>query len=403
MGELVHAEKHVLDLPLEVKADGEPGVFEGYGAIFGNLDRDGDIVAKGAFSASLQGRLPALLWQHNAKEPIGKFDEVREDEKGLYVRGRLSLQGRGREAYELLKMGALDGLSIGFVTKEASKNALTGARTIKRAELMEISLVTFPANEMARVANVKSTVSVPDNPRAFERFLRDQGFSRTRAKAIIAKGFDSGARENMGDVRALVSHVQDRRTDLEEKVAILTRLLQGGRAAAIDKALGNLTRAYKALRPTPMPIHIFPGRSARFSLGMRRLSGNQTVYVNNGYDKESSRTFDVRIEYWQWTTDGPIKESIEGNITSGDYNNKIDTMEFGDIRNLEIWLGKEWDTLEARNALDRFDSVVSRISRVISSGLAPKGVINFKSYGVPVMRIDPPGRSRKKEFPFVVR
>lgn len=126
-----------LDLKLEVKAGDEPGMFEGYGAVFENRDRDNDIVVKGAFADSLQSRTPAMLWQHNVKEPIGRFLDVREDDKGLYVRGKLSLKGKGAEAYELLSMGAMDGLSIGFVTKEASRDAATGTRTIHKADLME--------------------------------------------------------------------------------------------------------------------------------------------------------------------------------------------------------------------------------------------------------------------------
>jgi HK97 family phage prohead protease len=196
-------ERSFANLTLETKENAPAGTFEGYGAVFGNTDRDGDIVAFGAFADSLKGRLPALLWQHNPKEPIGRFDVVREDKKGLYVKGRLSQTGRGAEAYELMKMGALDGLSIGFVTREAARNAATGTRTINKADLMEVSLVTFPANELARVASVKQRSPEPrsplmydakanadiEDPRTFERFLRQNGFSRTRAKAITAKGF----------------------------------------------------------------------------------------------------------------------------------------------------------------------------------------------------------------------
>ncbi|WP_262694469.1 HK97 family phage prohead protease [Kordiimonas aquimaris] len=199
----VQAERDIIDLPLEVKAGGMPGEFEGYGAVFGNVDRDGDVVTKGAFASSLKERLPALLWQHNPKQPIGRFDVVREDAKGLFVKGRLSQTGKGAEAYELLKMGALNGLSIGFVTKEAQRSSASGARQITRADLMEVSLVTFPANELARVQTVKqkepalnSQTDIEDpsirDPRSFERFLRENGFSRSRAKAITAKGFKSG-------------------------------------------------------------------------------------------------------------------------------------------------------------------------------------------------------------------
>ncbi|MCJ9428680.1 HK97 family phage prohead protease [Kordiimonas marina] len=197
MSEMDTMDRHIIELPLEVKTGDTPGTFEGYGAIFGNVDRDGDVVAKGAFADSLKGNLPALLWQHNAKEPIGRFDVVREDDRGLYVKGRLAMTGRGLEAYALLKMGALDGLSIGFVTREAARDSVRGVRTITRADLMEISLVTFPANDLARISSVKGNRMQDDitDVRTFERFLRENGFSRSRAKAVATKGFRAGELE----------------------------------------------------------------------------------------------------------------------------------------------------------------------------------------------------------------
>jgi len=215
-----------LCLPLEIKAeDGDtaPGSFEGYGSVFGNRDRDGDIVAPGAFTDSLKSRLPALLWQHDQKAPIGTFDEVREDARGLYVKGRLAMSGRGKEAYDLLKMGALNGLSIGFVSKEASRDPATGVRNIHKADLMEVSLVTFPANELARVADVKSGFDMDDGTingaRSFERLLRNNGFSRSRAKAITAKGFkaaDFGA-DDSAEIAELVAELKARQGAFEGK------------------------------------------------------------------------------------------------------------------------------------------------------------------------------------------
>jgi len=203
---------------LEIKAGGAPGSFEGYGAVFGNRDSDGDIIQPGAFRASLKARKPVLLWQHDKREPIGVFDVVREDEKGLYVAGRLSAEGKGREAYELLKMGALNGLSIGFVTREANRDSIQGARLITKADLMEVSLVTFPANDLARVSHVKSS-SLIEDPRSFEAFLRESGFSRTRAKAITAKGF-KGADLTAGEsaeIAALVYGLKRRQQVFEGK------------------------------------------------------------------------------------------------------------------------------------------------------------------------------------------
>ncbi|GHF18111.1 primosome assembly protein PriA [Kordiimonas sediminis] len=201
-------EAETVSLPLEVKTTGAIGTFEGYGAIFGNVDRDGDQILPGAFELSLKERTPVLLWQHNSQEPIGRFDTVREDARGLFVKGRLLQHGRGLEAYDLLKMGALDGLSIGFVVKEAYRHPKTGVRQIKRADCMEISLVTFPANDLARVQSVKSVAGVRTE-RDFERFLRLHGFSKKQSKAITSRGFRKSIAEEVEDA-GLVSQMHDR-------------------------------------------------------------------------------------------------------------------------------------------------------------------------------------------------
>ena len=145
-----------LDVPFEVKAVSDDGLFSGYGSVFGVLDSYKEIVAPGAFAESLQGRMPALLWQHRSGEPIGVYTAVREDAVGLYVEGKLALKtARGAEAYELLKMRALSGLSIGFVSREDSYDKVSGIRTLKKVDLWEVSLVTFPANDAARISGVK--------------------------------------------------------------------------------------------------------------------------------------------------------------------------------------------------------------------------------------------------------
>jgi HK97 family phage prohead protease len=122
--------------------------FEGYASLFGVPDGAGDIVQPGAFASSLRKR-PAgavrMLYQHFAHEPIGVWDTVREDGRGLYVRGRLTLDVvRAREVRALIADGALDGLSIGFRTVRARRDAKTGLRRLEDVELWEISIVTFP-------------------------------------------------------------------------------------------------------------------------------------------------------------------------------------------------------------------------------------------------------------------
>ena len=182
-----------VDVAFEVKASNneeEPGVFSGYGSIFGNKDLGGDIIVEGAFAKSI-GRKGAkavkLLYQHKSDEPIGVFDEIVEDSRGLKVKGRLAMgTQRGREVYELMKMGALDGLSIGYRVnpKGVEYDEKGKTRLIKSVDLMEISAVTFPMNPRARVQAVKGAERTV---REWEELLRDAGsLSRNEAKAAAS-------------------------------------------------------------------------------------------------------------------------------------------------------------------------------------------------------------------------
>ena len=131
-------------------------VISGYASYFGVADRGNDIVERGAYAASLKrlseaGRSVKMLWQHDPAEPIGVWDEVREDTRGLFVKGRLlSDVARAREAAALIAAGAIDGLSIGYRTVRATKDE-TGRRRLAELELWEVSLVTFPMLPEARV------------------------------------------------------------------------------------------------------------------------------------------------------------------------------------------------------------------------------------------------------------
>jgi len=129
----------------------------GYASVFGAADQGGDVVEPGAYAASL-ARLAAgggrvkMLWQHDPTEPIGVWDEVREDARGLWVKGRILTDvARGREAAALIAAGAIDGLSIGYRTVKATKDD-RGLRHLSELELWEVSLVTFPMLPQARVA-----------------------------------------------------------------------------------------------------------------------------------------------------------------------------------------------------------------------------------------------------------
>ena len=189
--------------PDEVTTKGE---FAGYGAIFGNIDAYGDTIAQGAFADTLKewrkrDKLPPMLLQHggagftdNDGIPIGKWTTMREDDKGLYAEGKLINMDteRGKTIYGALSEGVLDGLSIGYRPKEFTLRTKPEdpRRTLKSIDLIELSIVTFPANASARIAAVKSAAQEMTTIREFEDFLRDVGgFSHAQAKAIASHGF----------------------------------------------------------------------------------------------------------------------------------------------------------------------------------------------------------------------
>ena len=132
--------------------------FEGYASLFNARDGVDDVVAPGAFTASIRRRGPSgvrMLYQHFAHEPIGVWDEIAEDSRGLYVRGQLIMDvERARDVAALLREGALGGLSIGFKTQRARRDPATGVRTLSQVDLWEISVVTFPLLENAAVTAV---------------------------------------------------------------------------------------------------------------------------------------------------------------------------------------------------------------------------------------------------------
>ena len=133
-------------------------MFSGYASLFGRVDLGKDLVEKGAFAASLKARGAAgirMLFQHDPAEPIGVWSEIREDARGLFVRGRLTKDvARAREVLSLMRGGALDGLSIGFRAVRAKSDPRSGVRRILEADLWEISVVTFPMLPSARVSDV---------------------------------------------------------------------------------------------------------------------------------------------------------------------------------------------------------------------------------------------------------
>ena len=187
------------------KEPDQDGVFEGYASVFGVVDQGMDVVERGAFRKSLGSRKVKMLWQHDMSQPIGVWDEIYEDERGLFVRGRLLKEvEKGREAMALLRAGAIDSMSIGYRTMEAIPEGDGRVRKLMEVDLFEISLVTFPMLPDAKVTNVKSISTERD----FERFLRDAGYSRKEAVALTLHGFKALQRQrDAGDEEAVTEGV----------------------------------------------------------------------------------------------------------------------------------------------------------------------------------------------------
>src|SRR5215213_7909889 len=152
---------HLLPLQIKYSAASEAGVFSGFGSTFGGApDSYGDVVAAGAFTKTISdhrtaGTSPALLWSHQLSEPIGTISQLTETPHGLRVDGKLALGvERGRDAHELMKMGAL-GLSIGYRPVRTTPLGRSG-RTLNEVTLHEVSAVSVPANSAARITSIKA-------------------------------------------------------------------------------------------------------------------------------------------------------------------------------------------------------------------------------------------------------
>jgi HK97 family phage prohead protease len=171
------------------------GVFDGYGATFNGVDAQGDTIMPGAFADTIArhqgaGTAPALLWNHNQDEPVGKLIGLQEDARGLKVRGKLNLNtAAGIKAHEHLKAGDVSGLSVGYVVpKGGAEHQRGGGRTLKKLDLHELSIASMPADTNARVTGVKMLTSLSE----LERGLRGEiklSLPRGAAAKIAAVGW----------------------------------------------------------------------------------------------------------------------------------------------------------------------------------------------------------------------
>lgn len=204
---------------LDLKSIADDGTFEGYASLFDAEDLGRDVILPGAFRDTLAAKGAKgirMLFQHRPEEPIGIWEELKEDRRGLHARGRLMTGvSRAREVLSLMRAGAIDGLSIGFRALKAHRDRATGIRRIARIDLWEISVVTFPMLPDARIRSVKHRPFAARKPsgRELERWLtQDAGLTRSEARALLRRGLEG------------LAHTQDAVFAPEEEARLAARV-----------------------------------------------------------------------------------------------------------------------------------------------------------------------------------
>lgn len=193
------------------KSISESGGFEGYGSTY-DKDHYNDVVVPGAYAKTLKqwkakDRWPPLLFNHNSENPLGFYKDMKEDDKGLFVKGQLLIEEiqKAREIHALLKYNGIDGLSIGYIPVVEEYDHEEKVNYLKEIELRELSIVVSPANEAAVITDVKSIESIRD----LEKALLDVGFSRKEAKAVAKygyKGLTNEPSQELDEIKKLIEN-----------------------------------------------------------------------------------------------------------------------------------------------------------------------------------------------------
>lgn len=209
---------------LKMSSDDSPGTIEGYVSVYGNVDASGEKVMPGAFAESLatqkrEGRYPLMLWQHDTYEPIGVWDDLSDDGKGLFGKGRLIINNNvptADKVYALVKNDAVRGLSIGYREVKVEPPSNGEPRKLVQLDLLEASIVSMPANRRARIDAIKSIDEVtrlhefaqklrdgePMPIKEFEDILREAGVPKSLATQIASVGYAKVIRSDSDDEKA---------------------------------------------------------------------------------------------------------------------------------------------------------------------------------------------------------
>lgn len=248
----------------ELKADDGLMTFSGYASTFGNLDHTGDVIMRGAFDATLAtGRKRRLLWMHDMAEPVGVEQTLSVDDKGLFGTWKLSRTTRGLDTYELLKDGAVDSLSIGYMAEDFEYDD-AGTRLLKEIDLLEVSIVSIPANDLAVITQVKA-----DQP--FDQLLKQLADSlklgTAEAKALHARRRDDGRELSERHVTAITEYLA-----LAEAAAVDLKALLPAPAAEAKEIEAPTTEVVAPSAPSAISLRLAAARRKYERLGILERS-----------------------------------------------------------------------------------------------------------------------------------
>lgn len=224
----------------------DTGEFEGVLSTYGNIDAVGDVCKRGCFDISLatKGSRRPLLWQHDQTCPIGSFDAF-SDETALRVKGRINLGvEKGREGFALLKAGDIDGLSIGYVAIDYEWDR-EGIRHLKQVDLLEGSLVTFPANDLAR-AQAKS-IERKARCMKFAQLKSVQALDEETRKAILEELAETDEEEKAEDIPAEEEPMEEEKSEPVDEDKPEEDQTEADLKAEIERLKEEFERMSKAL------------------------------------------------------------------------------------------------------------------------------------------------------------
>ena len=215
---LYHRQNNLSACEIKFKTDSKDqtlGQFSGLASVFDGKDAYGDTIKKGAFTKTLEsGKRPLMYFNHNQSRVIGKWLNIEETEKGLAVTGELTPgHSDAQNVKASMQHGAMDGLSIGFyIPKGGSERKDDGSRVISQISLVEISVVSRPADDHARISQIKSQIDEIENIRDAERFLRDSGFSKSAAMNFASR-FKEIVRSDSAQQKEIAKDIKAANTD----------------------------------------------------------------------------------------------------------------------------------------------------------------------------------------------